>query len=213
MPPNSSTTRSTASSTDSASRMSPTIGSACPPASRMSSAAVWIVPGSLGCGSSVLAISATLAPSSAARSAIASPTPRLPPEMNIVLPSQGAEALSVATQLLLPYHESMEFCLDSLLPPRSNPIGELFPQLALEDFAGGVARQVLHEEDVFGALVVRQLLFGVFFQLLAQVFHFGAFLGNDHGANGFDPLLIRKSYDRDLGDRLVFEEGIFRVAT
>ena len=45
-----------------------------------------MVPGSFGCGSAVLAAMVTLAPSRAARSAIASPMPRDPPEMNSVLP-------------------------------------------------------------------------------------------------------------------------------
>src|SRR5437868_10515219 len=45
-----------------------------------------MVPASFGCGSAVLAAIATLAPSRAARSAIASPMPRLAPEMNSVLP-------------------------------------------------------------------------------------------------------------------------------
>src|ERR1700688_4892056 len=44
-----------------------------------------MVPFSFGCGSAVLAASATLAPSRAARSAIASPMPRLPPDTNSVL--------------------------------------------------------------------------------------------------------------------------------
>src|SRR6266436_6398666 len=45
-----------------------------------------MVPGSLGCGVSVLAATAMLAPSRAARSAIASPMPRDAPVMNRVLP-------------------------------------------------------------------------------------------------------------------------------
>src|SRR6186713_1875319 len=45
-----------------------------------------MVPFSFGCGSAVLAAIATLAPSRAARSAIASPMPRLPPDTNNVLP-------------------------------------------------------------------------------------------------------------------------------
>src|SRR5882724_693947 len=45
-----------------------------------------MVPFSFGCGSAVLAAIATLAPSRAARSAIASPMPRLPPDTNSVLP-------------------------------------------------------------------------------------------------------------------------------
>src|SRR5437868_190588 len=49
-----------------------------------------MVPLSFGCGSAVLAAIATLAPSRAARSAIASPMPRLAPEMNSVLPLSDA---------------------------------------------------------------------------------------------------------------------------
>src|SRR5690606_14002518 len=45
-----------------------------------------MVPGSFGCGSAVLAAMAMLAPSRAARSAMASPMPRLAPVMNSVLP-------------------------------------------------------------------------------------------------------------------------------
>src|SRR3979411_1582179 len=45
-----------------------------------------MVPLSFGCGSAVLAAIATLAPSRAARNAIASPMPRLPPDTNSVLP-------------------------------------------------------------------------------------------------------------------------------
>ena len=43
------------------------------------------MPGSLGWGSAVFAATATLAPSRAARSAIARPMPRLAPVMNSVL--------------------------------------------------------------------------------------------------------------------------------
>src|ERR1700712_5544667 len=45
-----------------------------------------IVPLSFGCGAAVFAAIATLAPSRAARNAIASPMPRLPPDTNSVLP-------------------------------------------------------------------------------------------------------------------------------
>src|SRR4051794_16340542 len=44
-----------------------------------------MVPSSFGCGSAVLAAMATLAPSRAARSAMARPIPRLAPVMNRVL--------------------------------------------------------------------------------------------------------------------------------
>src|SRR5690242_2406606 len=87
IPPNRSTACATARSTWASSRMSPTTGSARPPAASICAAAVYTVPSSLGCGSAVLAISATLAPSRAARSAMARPMPRLPPEMNKVLPA------------------------------------------------------------------------------------------------------------------------------
>src|SRR5690606_29420179 len=49
-------------------------------------AALWMVPGSLGLGTSDLAAMTTLAPSRAARSAIARPMPRDAPVMNRVLP-------------------------------------------------------------------------------------------------------------------------------
>src|ERR1700737_4324794 len=45
-----------------------------------------MVPSSFGCGSAVFAAIAMLAPSRAARNAMASPMPRLPPDMNSVLP-------------------------------------------------------------------------------------------------------------------------------
>ena len=53
MPPKRSAACATAAKTCSSSRMSPTIGSACPPAASISAAAVWMVPASFGCGSEV----------------------------------------------------------------------------------------------------------------------------------------------------------------
>src|SRR5579863_4076635 len=47
-----------------------------------------MVPGSFGCGLAVLAATAMLAPSRAARSAIARPMPRLAPLMNSVFPAR-----------------------------------------------------------------------------------------------------------------------------
>ena len=85
-PPNFSAVWATASATWASSRTSPTIGSAWPPASSISSAAVNTVPGSFGWGSAVFAISATFAPSCAIRFAIARPIPRLPPDMTTVRP-------------------------------------------------------------------------------------------------------------------------------
>ena len=53
----------------------------------LSRATECIVPGSFGCGSTVFASTATLAPSRAARRAIARPMPRLAPVMSIVRPA------------------------------------------------------------------------------------------------------------------------------
>ncbi len=75
-----------ASATCISSRTSTIKGSALPPAASISAAAVWIVPLSLGCGSAVLAAIAMLAPSRAARSAMASPMPREAPVMKSVFP-------------------------------------------------------------------------------------------------------------------------------
>jgi hypothetical protein len=63
------------------------MASALPPAFSISSATLWMVPGSFGCGSAVFAAITTLAPSRAARSAISRPMPRDPPVMNRVFPA------------------------------------------------------------------------------------------------------------------------------
>src|SRR5665213_3269193 len=64
-----------------------------------------MVPFSFGCGSAVFAAIATLAPSRAARNAIASPMPRLPPDTNIVLPFRDVmEASSSFYKSLLLSH-------------------------------------------------------------------------------------------------------------
>src|ERR1019366_8166078 len=86
MPPNFFTAASTAVLIWSSDRTSTTHASARPPAFSISSAAVWIVPASLGWGWSVFAAITTLAPSRAARSPIALPIPRLAPVMKSVLP-------------------------------------------------------------------------------------------------------------------------------
>src|SRR5580704_11551466 len=97
MPPNRSTVRATAPATLSSSRTSPAIASALPPAASIAAAAVWMVPSSRGCGSVVLAMIATLAPSRAARRAIARPMPRLPPDMRMVLPASGAASADMVS--------------------------------------------------------------------------------------------------------------------
>jgi len=93
MPPKRSTVCSTTAATEFSSRTSPTIGSARTPAASISAAAVWIVPGSFGLGSAVLASRATLAPSRAARSAIARPDGGLPAHAAIVKPDLVERAL------------------------------------------------------------------------------------------------------------------------
>ena len=62
-------------------------------------AAVYIVPGSLGCGSVVLAAITMFAPSLAAFSAMAFPIPRLAPVINSVLPAN-----------FLPNKKRKQFC-------------------------------------------------------------------------------------------------------
>src|SRR5215510_8992725 len=78
---------------------------ALPPAALISSTALCTVPGSFGWGSLVLATTAMLAPSCAARSAIDFPIPRLAPVMNSVFPLRlaifreapsGADATTVS---------------------------------------------------------------------------------------------------------------------
>src|SRR6266436_7980595 len=83
-PPKVATACSIALFTCASSRTSTTMGSAFPPTLVISSAAVKMVPGNLGCGLSVLAAITTLAPSRAARNAIARPMPRDAPVMNRV---------------------------------------------------------------------------------------------------------------------------------
>jgi hypothetical protein len=93
------------------------------------------------------------------------------------------------------------------------PDANLFPQCAFEYLAGGVARQVVYEEDVFGTFEVCQFFSSVFLQSFAQVLRFGIFFGDDHGAYGFDPLLVGKAYDGNLGDRLMVEEDFLYFAS
>src|SRR5690606_19545160 len=66
-------------------RMSQIHGKARPPAASIARQAECTVPGSLGWGRSVLPTTAIRAPSRAARSAMASPMPRLAPVMNNTL--------------------------------------------------------------------------------------------------------------------------------
>ncbi len=99
-PPKCATASATALATRASSRTSTTSGRALPPAASTSAAAVWMVPGSFGWGSAVFAAMTTLAPSAAARRAMALPMPRLAPVMNRVLPlrsAMGRDASSMRT--------------------------------------------------------------------------------------------------------------------
>ena len=71
------------------------MGSAVPPAASISVAAVKIVPGRLEWGSAVFAAIATLAPSRAARNAIAKPIPRDPPVIKIRFPARFTSSPSL----------------------------------------------------------------------------------------------------------------------
>ncbi len=84
MPPKCAAVLSIAALTAASSRTSTASGSARPPAASISAAAVWMVPGNFGCGVSVFAAIATLAPSRAALMAIARPMPREAPVTNSV---------------------------------------------------------------------------------------------------------------------------------
>src|SRR5690606_26674892 len=88
MPPKASTVAATAARTWSSSRMSHFSARPRPPAASTASAALWMVPGSFGLGTADLAAMATLAPSRAARRAMARPMPREAPVMNRVLPAR-----------------------------------------------------------------------------------------------------------------------------
>src|SRR5258705_9284271 len=83
-----------------------------------------MVPLSFGCGSAVLAAITTLAPSRAARSAIASPMPRLPPEMNSVLPLRDVMgSLRLLQRSLLRRSRDQANRIRSLLPRRLRAAG------------------------------------------------------------------------------------------
>ena len=93
MPPKRSTVCATAACTSCSSRMSHLIAKACPPSASTAAAALWMVPGSFGLGTLDFAAMAILAPSRAARRAMARPMPREAPVMNKVLPRRSAMAV------------------------------------------------------------------------------------------------------------------------
>src|SRR4051795_8115719 len=74
-----------------------------------------MVPLSFGCGSAVLAAIATLAPSCAARSAMARPMPRLAPETNSVLPLRDVIGLAPGFNSVLAMIYKANHCQPSLL--------------------------------------------------------------------------------------------------
>ena len=97
-PPNCVAALFTAATIASSSRISHWIGRAVPPAASISFAAEKIVPGNFGFSSAVFAAIAMLAPSAAARSAIASPIPREPPVMNILFPASDISTPLIFSQ-------------------------------------------------------------------------------------------------------------------
>ena len=96
MPPNSATAASTIFSFALSSMISTWRAIALrAPASSHSLAAVKMVPGSVGCGSAVFAAMIMLAPSAAARFAMARPMPREPPVTSIVRPASERAAAAM----------------------------------------------------------------------------------------------------------------------
>src|SRR3979411_519224 len=102
-----------------------------------------MVPLSFGCGSAVFAAIATLAPSRAARNAIASPMPRLPPDTNSVLP--------LSDVIVPPLRCIPPIALSSVLLPRrlraTGPrIGSAEPSIRRhgDRIGGGLAKRFDH---------------------------------------------------------------------
>src|SRR5688572_24891582 len=91
-PPKQLTAMATAASTCDSTRTSSATASDWPPASSTSCAAVKIVPGNFGCGSVVFPQTTMLAPSAAARMAIAWPMPRVAPVIKTVRPLKDIRA-------------------------------------------------------------------------------------------------------------------------
>src|SRR5271154_2579470 len=106
-----------------------------------------MVPESFGCGSAVFAAIAILAPSRAARSAMASPMPRDAPVMNNVLPA--SDIVSLTSCSLLAREEVFE---------RGARFGRLQPLLEMGDFGfdlrdhavGLAAHQLARDRDGAG---------------------------------------------------------------
>src|SRR5450755_1300166 len=96
-----------------------------------------MVPLSFGCGSAVFAAIATLAPSRAARNAIASPMPRLPPDTNIVLPLSD-----VMKRLLLWTHGRM-----APSPTRREGTTEIASPFSVQYPAAGFRQRECRDEE------------------------------------------------------------------
>src|SRR5919202_5713072 len=93
--------------------------------------------------------------------------------------------------------------------PFEDLVGEAGAQLAFEDLAGRVARQVVHEEDVLRDFERGEALAGVGAQLLGEGFvRLRPALEHHYGAYGFDPLLVGQRYDRDLRDGLMVVQDV-----
>src|SRR3954464_8495120 len=90
---------------------------------------------------------------------------------------------------------------------------EPFAQLAFEDLASRVTRQVVHEEYMLRDLEGGETLPGMGAQLLYQgVAGLCSFLEGDDGGDGFDPLRVRQRYDGHLAYRLVVVKGVLDLA-
>src|SRR5690606_37297141 len=161
MPPKASTVAATAARTWSSSRMSHFSARPRPPAAFTASAAEWMVPGSFGFGTADLAAMATLAPSRAARRAMARPMPREAPVMNRVLPAR--EVMSgVPCVREAPYATAWRMGIVDRLHGRGHRPGRM--QASVQDGAagGGVDQLFADLVDITGLgrqlQVVRQVL-------------------------------------------------------
>ncbi len=84
-------------------------------------------------------------------------------------------------------------------------------EVAFEDFSAGILGQRVGDDDVFGALVGRQVCLavredGVFADLSARA-------GHDRGDDGFDPSGVGDAEDGDLGDGIKLVDDLFDFAT
>src|SRR4051794_10925848 len=94
----------------------------------------------------------------------------------------------------------------------STASGSLLPlgELALQDLAGCVARQLVDEHDLARDLVAREVRLHVVLQLVLRRLAPG--LDDDEGAQALAELLVVDADDRDLAHRLVRGEEVLDLA-